>query len=188
MFEEGNYPKAKARIIETIAITGEGDSESIGLLGHCHAKLGETEEAAKCLRKSIELLQAEGLPHSHVQLELSNVEEEMRGYDIDPAIEEARPSCMWLINMSARRYHELTNESEINIEKLIRPMGNQPMPGDFCFFATSSNSAVNSGTTEWKIGAIYTVDSEPLPHPVDGYQTAMRLVSRPPQGLSLIHI
>jgi len=59
----------------------------------------------------------------------------------------------------------------------LRPMGNEPKAGDFCFFASTANT--ENGNVQWKIGAIYTIDTEPMWHPTEGHQNALTLVSRP---------
>jgi hypothetical protein len=182
LFEDGDYPGARRILSEVVRTQGETDAEIVGLLGHCHAKLGEPEKAAQLLRTAVSLLKAEGLPSSHVNIELANVEEEMRGDKLDPAIEMPRATRMWLINLSPRRYHELQTSSETHIDRLLRPMGVEPRPGDYCFFA-APDAPDAEGTSRWKIVAIYAVDSEPMWHPVHRYHTALRLVNRPPEGI-----
>jgi tetratricopeptide (TPR) repeat protein len=182
LFEDGDYPGARRILSDVVRTTGEDDAEIVGLLGHCHAKLGEPEKAAQYLRTAVSLLKAEGLPSSHVNIELANVEEEMRGDKLDPALEMPRATRMWLINLSPRRYHELQTSSETHIDRLLRPMGAEPRPGDYCFFA-APDAPEGDGSARWKIVAIYAVDSEPMWHPVHRYHTALRLVNRPPEGI-----
>ena len=75
-------------------------------------------------------------------------------------------------------YNEI-KDSEI--EQIMRPMGSAPNQGDFCFFATTVN--LEGGGQQWKIGGIYTVDSEPIWHPTEKYQNSLQLVARPPGGI-----
>ncbi len=177
-FEDGNYPTARAILQTVVSRFGADDPEVVGLLGHCFAKLGEPEQAKRHLMRAASLLRSEGMPSSHVRLELANVEEELRGDAVDPAVEELpRESRMWVVNLSARRYHELMTASESAVDRLLRPMGTSPRNGDFVLF-TSPPEGDQSGTTEWNIVAIYTVDSEPLWHPVYRHHTALKLVVR----------
>jgi tetratricopeptide (TPR) repeat protein len=182
LFEDGDYPSARKILQHGIQQSGETDAEIVGLLGHCNAKLGEPEKAVYFLKRAISILQDEGLPTSHMRLELANVEEELRGYQLDPALEIPRDTRMWLIKLSPRRYHEMRVSSESTIDRLLRPMGNAPRQGDFCFFAGEAKTG-KKGETQWKIAAIYTVDSEPMWHPVHKFHTALQLVARPPEGI-----
>lgn len=182
MFEDGDYPAARRSLTECLADVGEEDAEVVGLLGHCYAKMGEPEKAAHFLRQAVATLKAQGLPTSHVSLELSNVEDEMRGDALDPAVEMPREPHNWLLTVSPRRCHELLTGSEATVDRLIRPMGDKPRKGDFCFFAAEERQ---SGKQEgvWKIIAVYAVDSDPIWHPVHGHHTALKLVTRVPSGV-----
>jgi hypothetical protein len=182
LFEDGDYPSARRILAEVVRTHGENDAEIVGLLGHCHAKLGDPEKAAHNLRTAVALLKAEGLPSSHVSLELANVEDELRGDQLDPAVEIPRVTRVWLVNLSPRRYHELQTSSENAIDRLLRPMGQEPRPGDYCFFAAPEDPD-ETGRAKWKVVAIYAVDSEPMWHPTYRYHTALKLVSRPPLGI-----
>lgn len=176
-FEDGNYPVAKKTLTRLVERTGEQDAEVVGLLGHCHAKLGEAEKAKHFLSRAVSLLGADGLPSSHVRLELANVEDELRGDAVDPALEMPRETRMWLISLSSRRYHDLMSSSEPSIDRLLRPMGTSPRPGDFVLF-TAPPVDDGENVQHWSIVAIYTVDSEPMWHPVYRHHTALRLVCR----------
>ncbi len=183
-FEDGDYPGARRVLNETLRIAGDTDPEIVGLLGHCNAKLGDAEKAAVYLRRAVSLLEAEGLPTTHVSLELANVEEEMRGDQLDPAIELPRQTRNWLIPLSARRCNELLASSENSVNRLLRPMGKEPKKGDICFFATSSGKD-KKGLEQWKIVAVYAVDSDPMHHPTSRFHTALKLITRLPVGMNV---
>jgi tetratricopeptide (TPR) repeat protein len=184
LFEDGDYPGARKILETTLSLTGETDAEVVGLLGHCHAKLGGSKEAAHYLRRAVALLKADGLPTSHISLELSAVEEELRGDQLDPALEMPRMTRKWLVNLSPRRYHEFVTSSDSAVDKLLRPMGDEPQPGDICFFATSSPSlGGEGGVAPWRIVGIYAVDSEPMWHPTRRYHSALKLIARLPVGI-----
>ncbi|TWW12158.1 hypothetical protein E3A20_03460 [Planctomyces bekefii] len=182
LFEDGDYPGARRVLVEAVRMTGESDAEVVGLLGHCHAKLGDPEQAAHYLKLAVRLLQQEGLPTSHVSQELANVEEELRGDQPDPTIEFPRVTRNWLIKLSPRRYHELASSSDSAIDKLLRPMGKEPRPGDYCFFAAETPSG-KKGQSIWKIVAIYVVVSEPMWHPIHHFHSTLQLVKRLPEGI-----
>lgn len=184
LFEDGDYPTARKVLQETVRFAGENDPEVIGLLGHCNAKLGDAEKAATYLGRAIELLEADGLPTSHIRLELANVEEELRGYQLDPALELPRETKNWLIPVSQRRSHELLTSSENTIDRLLRPMGNGPRNGDICFFV-QNNGKDKKGTEIWKIVAVYAVDSDPIAHPTARFHTALKLITRLPVGMNV---
>lgn len=185
LFEDGNYPGAKRILTDCVRRMGETDPEIVGLLGHCHAKMGEAERAQHYLKAAQALLKSEGLPSSHVSLELANVEDELRGDALDPAIEMPREPQNWLMKLSPRRYNELLTSSEQAIEKLLKPMGSKPRPGDYCFFACEEAGMQAGKDGVWKIVAVYAVDSDPMWHPTQGFHTALRLVTRLPIGIPL---
>ena len=182
LYEDGDYPGARRILNDTLRLAGDSDPEIVGLLGHCNAKLGDPEKAAAYLRRAVELLEADGLPSSHVTLELANVEDELRGDSPDPAVELPRVSRNWLVRLSPRRYHELVTSSESAVDRLLRPMGQEPRPGDYCFFALTTPPDEN-GRSLWRIVAIYAVDSEPLWHPTYQWHSALKLVKRLPDGI-----
>lgn len=186
LFEDGDYPSARKILTAVVKKKGHVDAELVGLLGHCHAKLGEPEKAKEYLEAAQGLLQKDGLPSSHINLELANVEEELNGDAEAVTRIHEREQRSWLINLSPRRYHEMQTSSESTIEKLLRPMGKEPREGDFVFFAASEANALNeapSPTARWKIVAVYTVDADPMWHPVHRWHSALRLVVRPKEGV-----
>src|SRR5205823_6528271 len=102
---------------------------------------------------------------------------ELRGDALDPAIEMPRETRMWLVNLSPRRYYELMTASDPAVERLLRPMGTAPREGDFVLF-TAPPVEDELGLEQWNIVAIYTVDSEPMWHPVYRHHTALKMVVR----------
>lgn len=184
LFEDGDYPTARKVLQETLRFAGDNDPEIIGLLGHCNAKLGDAERAATYLRRAVELLEAEGLPTSHIRLELQTVEDELRGDQLDPAIELPRETRNWLIPLSQRRCSELLTSSENTVDRLLRPMGKGPREGDICFFV-SANGKDKKGLEIWKVVAVYAVDSDPIPHPTARFHTALKLITRLPVGMNV---
>lgn len=182
LFEDGNYPSAKNVLEKFRSRVKDDDSEFFGLLGHCHAKMGEAKKAAEYLQRAIGILKQDGLPTSHMTLELNEVLEELRGQDEDPVLQMPREPQNWLINLSTRRYLELATSSDNSIERLLRPMGKEPRTGDICFFATTT-PADKDGKSTWKIVAIYVVDSDPIWHPVHHYHNALKLVNKLPDGI-----
>lgn len=181
LFEDGDYPAARQVLNNTLSVTGERDPEILSLLGHCNAKLGDSERARHYLQRSTEILRAEGLPHSHTYLELSDVEEDLRKGRPDPRYVTRNERAYWLIELSPRRYHEMLTSTDESLAKLIRPMGIGAKPGDVAFFATKIRN--KDGSKAWKIIADYTVDSTPIWHPTQGYHTSLKLDSRYEVGI-----
>lgn len=181
LFEDGDYPAARQVLNNTLSITGERDPEILSLLGHCNAKLGDSERARHYLQRSTEILRAEGLPHSHTYLELSEVEEDLRQGRPDPRYVTRSERAYWLIELSPRRYHEILTSTDESLVRLIRPMGIGAKPGDVAYFAT--RVADKNGNRVWKIIADYTVDSTPIWHPTHGYHSSLRLDARYEVGI-----
>lgn len=182
LYEDGNYFAAKGALEKYRAHAADNDAEFFGLLGHCQAKLGEAKAAADNLQRAISILKQDGLPTSHMTLELNDVREEMSVSEDDPIMQMPREPRNWLINLSTRRYLELATSSENTISRLLRPMGQEPRQGDICFFATTT-PADRQGRSTWKIVAIYVVDSDPIWHPVHSYHNALKLVTRLSDGI-----
>jgi tetratricopeptide (TPR) repeat protein len=179
LFEDGNYIAAKNVLEKYRPQVSDVDAEFFGLLGHCHAKVGEAKQAAEFLQRAIEILKQEGLPTSHMTLELNEVLEELSAAEGDPVVKMPQEPRSWLINLSTRRYLELATSSESTVERLLRPMGKEPRQGDICFFATTA-PVDGEGKSTWKIGAVYEVVSDPIQHPVHNYHNALKLVRRLP--------
>jgi len=182
LYEDGDYPSARRTLGELLPLTGGDDAEVLGLLGHCNAKLGDPEKAAHYLGRAVALLKAEGLPTSHMSLELTVVEEELRGDVPESVTEMPRLTRNWLIKLSSRRALELLTSPANTVDRLLRPMGAEAMPGDYCFFVAEEGP---QDAPLWKIIAIYAVDSAPIWHPTYRYHTALRLVKRLPEGIPL---
>jgi len=177
LYEDGDYPSARKLLNETLRLSGDKDAEVIGLLGHCNAKLGGPEKASQYLQKAVSLLAAEGLPTSHISLELATVEEELRGDQPEVATALPQTPKRWMVKLSPRRNYELLTSSQSSIDRLIRPLGSAPKRGDVCVFATSPQTSTG-GVEQWKIAAIYAVDSGPMWHPTHGFHSALKLVNR----------
>jgi len=182
LYEDKNYPQARQILQAVVKKHGEDDPEVAGLLGHCLAKSGDLKAATTWLKRSVALLKVAGLPTSHVSLQLADAEDEMRGEELDPALTIPRMTRKWLVSLSPRRYHELLTSPVGTIDRLLRPMGPEPKAGDFCFFATTTQ-VDPQGSAQWRIVAIYTLDSDPIWHPTHGYHSALRLVTRLTDGL-----
>lgn len=180
-FEDGDYPSARKILHEANQITGGFDAEIVGLLGHCHAKLGGAKEASICLQKSMQLLSNQGLPASHVAMEYLDVQQEMDGgASRSDTKEMPREPQGWIIHLSPRRVYELVSSPENVTERLLRPMGTRALPGDLCFLAS-----VSPDSSQWNILAVYAVESDPLWHPVQGHQSILKRVILFPQAISI---
>ena len=177
-YHDGDLATAKFLLTELSHRVSPEDTDCLELLGRCHAKLGDFELSKRYLQRATAILQNQGLPTTHVQREIERVEEELRGDELDPGLLMPRLTRMWLVTLSPRRYHELLTSPESDVDELLRPMGEMPKSGDFCFFASAKESS-----SKWKIAAIYAVDSHPIWHPVTGHQSALRLVCRPREGI-----
>jgi tetratricopeptide (TPR) repeat protein len=180
-FEDGDYPSARKVLHEANQITGGFDAEIVGLLGHCHAKLGGAKEASICLQKSMQLLSNQGLPASHVAMEYLDVQQEIDGGPSKSDTKEMpREPQGWIVHLSPRRVNELLSSPENVTERLLRPMGTRALPGDLCFL-----TSVSPETSQWNILAVYAVESDPLWHPIQGHQSILKRVILFPQAISI---
>lgn len=180
LFEDGDYPSARKILHDANRATKGHDAEVVGLLGHCHAKLGGAKEAAECLQQSMQLLEKDGMPCSHVAMEYLEVQAELESQaKLDTQVMPRDPQG-WLFDLSPRRYYELMTSPENLTEHLLRPLGVRALPGDLCFLTTSSERK-----PEWSIVAVYAVESEPIWHPVQGHHSILKCITKFPQGIPL---
>lgn len=184
-FEDGGYREAQQVLQKTLGFAGDADAEVMSLMGHCSAKLGEIERAKHYLGQAARLLKEQGLPYAHVELELSDIEEERQlgeaakragNGSATTSPEGDKDRGVWLVELSPRRYHEMLTETDEALSQLLRPMGIGARPGDTCYFGR--RFAVDGGEEVWKIIADYDVASSPEWHPQHQYQTELRLTAR----------
>jgi tetratricopeptide (TPR) repeat protein len=180
LFEDGDYPTARKVLQRIVQERKVKDADVVGLLGHAHARLGSAEDALICLQDSMDQLRQEGLPYSQVAIELREVTAEVRGEDSEESSQSLREPQVFILELSPRRAHELLSSPENTVERLLRPMGSSPDQGDMCFFVTRG-----SEPSQWKIIALYAVDSAPMWHPIHGEHSVLKLVTLYPQGVPI---
>ncbi len=177
LVKAGDFEGALAPLKTASKLLGETDGEILSLIGQCHAASQDLQRAQSFLKRSITRLKAQGYPATKERVALLAVEEEILGEEVDPVMEMPQMTRMWLVNLSPRRFAEIRNSKSADVENIMRSMGDAPRTGDFCFFASTSSK--EDGAQQWKIGAIYAVDSEPIWHATERYQNSLQLVSRP---------
>jgi len=181
-------PRAALDIIkaEQASVT-ERDADLVLLRGACLADLairsgGEAHlnDASETLRSAIRLARNEGMPTRMATKLLADVSEHAKADSDEPEHSQVfRPARIWFAKVTPEQYFDLRSAPESQIEKLMRPMGNQPQPGDLCFFAGEGPAYNPNGSPGWRIAAVYSVSTPPAWHPVHRYETALTLISRP---------
>ena len=159
---------------KSLGLSEEDSPEIILAIGECHHRMARFEDAMAYYKKARRLFEESGTPTQFVDEKIA----EVNSYT-SPDAEVIRPVRMWFVCLSPRKYYELQNEPEHEVKRLYRPMGTVPRPGDLCFFASLPAKASDTA----KIGAIYSVDSEPLKDGMHRAVTALNLVARPSGGI-----
>jgi ribosomal protein S12 methylthiotransferase accessory factor len=104
----GRYQEAKAALL-TAAAFPEPHQEVFNLLGFCHYKLGEHEQAVEAFSRAIEIEPGDAINYANIAAnlrEMGRLEEARRMYrqalELDPSLELARQGLARLQQMQAR--------------------------------------------------------------------------------------
>lgn len=171
------------------ALDSQLDADAAMIMGQARKNIGMQKRDIQTLNMALQhldsasqLFRAAGhspMPAELLKIQITDTINELMGTDTSTDKDEHdlfRPTQAWLVKLSHRRYLELKNSKESQINQLTRPMGSKARPGDLCFFAVAG--AANNQNT-WKIAAIYTIESNPVWHPTSGHQSALQLIAMP---------
>jgi tetratricopeptide (TPR) repeat protein len=179
-FEDGDYPSARKKLTDYVKKHPRCDFRIIGLLGICHGKLGDTEQAIEILEESINVGAIEGGAVSDLMIEMSSLRDELSLASDDTGTEAGENNIEiqnWLIKLNPSRYYDLMNSPENLIDRIVLPLGSNSRIGDYVFFAASESI---ENDEFWNIVALYRVDSLPVRHSRFEYVSVLKLVSRLP--------
>ncbi len=179
-YEDGDYPTARKGLSEYVRRNPTADVEVLGLLGMCHGKIGDGENASKILRDAIEIGSIEGISISDMAIELGNITDELSLSQVGNQNEDPQQDGSvqnWMIKLSQSRYFQLMNSSPDVVDRLLLPLGAVPKEGDFVFFAAGEKVETEYF---WNVVAVYVVDSKPIRHSRHEYLSVVKLISRLP--------
>jgi tetratricopeptide (TPR) repeat protein len=179
----GRHSEAIPVLTKLVAIDGEGDVDVISLLGHCYkeeylATKNERsrERAGYYLRRAEALLTNMGLSAAGVNHDFNEVLSKNSASSSDS-------QRAWLVRVPQSEYLDIQLADEADLKFMAITISNEAAPGDICFIATEDYR--DSGSRQMRVGAIYTVSSEPKWHPMYGTQSMLTLVGRPPVSLPI---
>jgi hypothetical protein len=179
-YEDADYPAARKGLSEYVRRNPGADVEVLGLLGMCHGKIGDGENASKILSNAIEIASIEGLSISEMAIELGNITDELSLSQIGNQNEDPQEDGVvqnWMIKLSHSRYFQLMNGTPDVVDRLLLPLGSLPKEGDFVFFAAGEKV---DKEYFWNVVAVYIVDSKPIRHSRHEYLSVVKLISRLP--------
>lgn len=86
---------------------------------------------------------------------------------------------VWISKLSSAVYHQIRTMKEEQLNHITRPLGEEVKPGDVVFFVGDDYRNASSEEKYWRIGAVYTVASEPVWNPMLGFECSLELLERP---------
>lgn len=179
-YEDADYPEARRNLSEYVRRNPKADSEVLGLLGMCHGKVGDSENAVKILENAIDIGSIEGISISEMAIELANIKDELslsKIADEDHDSIEQGGVQNWMIKLSPSRYFQLMNSSPESVDRILLPLGVYPKEGDFVFFSAGEKVG---DEYFWNVVAVYAVDSKPIRHSRHEFLSVLKLISRLP--------
>lgn len=187
------YDEAIAHLSQLNAIKSEKDPDVLCLLGVAHGQLAlknnEAEShnlANQFFNQAMRMFKENGLPITYAKQQKDRLNENFTGTVAVPSGKH-KPRY-WFVKVSSRIFNELRTSPETDISRITRAMGNQPAPGDVCFvFGDSfSSEKYSDDHSTWRLGAVYTVASEPIWHPYQNFQSDLILENRPKVSVPLL--
>ena len=186
------FEVAREHLEKAIKLTGDEDADVVSMLGNTYAELSKRknekfykDRAVQLLTKAQSLCKMEGLPATLPGLAAAA----MANVATDFLAKRDTAPRMWLIKVSQRRYAELQNTHPRELKRIVKPMGAAARPGDICFFAAEAPRLSATQERSWRICGVYAVASEPIWNPLTRYQTALQLISIPPEPIPVdVHL
>lgn len=191
-FRRNNFTEAAARLEQARSSIGNHDPDIEALTALSHRELARrhdrpeaVELAKRSLEKAIGVLRESGFPIADLGMRLQGLNDNSPE-DADPilpeSVDELRPTRIWMVKLSPRRYHEFATASDREIEFLTRSLGGEARTGDICFFASDDFVQVSGERRrkgrQWRIAAIFAVVSEPMWNPMTRCENGLQLISR----------
>ncbi len=173
----GSWKKSVEALQAAYRLGGSKDPDVVSLLAEAQTKLGI--DAKPMLVQAVKLLKAHGLPTTHLQFQLAPLLKAERAKTV-----KAMPRLPrnWLVTLSPRRYFDLATDPTAEISQLARSVHREAMPGDIVFFAGVADQGEGK---QWKLIAVYGIESAPTWDPMAGYQSPLKLKIRLSEGVPL---
>ena len=154
------------------------DVDVLSLLGHSQleqyfstGKESYSFEAKTTLNRAVKLCKEQGFPSSYPMSQLARLYQRT----------EMRPSpsgkC-WMVELSAKQFYWFRTSPLKEVKILKKALGNQVSKGDMVLFV-KKDVVGNAENSIVKIGGLLSVMSDPEQHPIEHFESVLRLESRP---------
>lgn len=169
------------------------DPDVFCLLGMVYAQMAlkhnDTDmriHADQYFDRAIHGFKEQGFPITFAKQQKDRLRENFTG-TVTTSIHSQKPRY-WFIKVPSRTYNELRTAPESEISRISRAMGNQPKSGDICFVFGDglTHERYSDDYSTWRLGAVYTVASEPVWHPYQLFQSDLILESRPKVSVPML--
>lgn len=155
----------------------EGDPDLYAELGYCSAQLADHSSthavlALQYYEKAEKKYRALGLAYTHLAIP----QQELRTLLEKDKAEEPSAGTLkyWLVNLSQRRYLELQTGLKKDYEVVFCSLGAQAKKNDLVFFAVTDQTLQEE--ERWRLVAIYYAGADTVAHPLNHWQTPLKLV------------
>ena len=177
-FKAGYYPKAVEVLKDLNVETSQSDVDVLSLLGHAQLeeffKNGKEElsfEAKSSLDKAIKLCNEQGYPATYPAGQLARLYEKS-------SFKPAPSGKCWLVELSAKQFYWFRTAAQAEITTLKKALGNKVKKGDMVLFVRKEKSS-SSDVSTVNIGGLLSVMSDPEWHPIENFESILRLENRP---------
>lgn len=169
-----NFWQAAQALNECSTLNPGQEPEAETLLKSCLENLSTKNEVNMSRSRA-----SHGLAEHSIETQQSMA---VQNFTNDMETEATKKGWIRILTPGQQYIHGTSRRADI--ASLDMPMGNRAMPGDWCFLVgrTSENESVKE---EWKILAIYEVQSRPLWHPFDKNTSRLKLILKPTYPISV---
>lgn len=131
--------------------------------------------AERVLKDAVYTLSEAGLPVDFPAGQLRELQSIKQGTSV-----ENQTRRIWMVKLDHQDWHHMRTAGEDHITRVKRSFCTGARAGDLCFMF--GEDTIN-GADSWRLGAIYTLASDPVWHPLGKYQVDLTLINRP--GLAI---
>ena len=123
------------------------------------------------LDKAIKLCNEQGYPATYPAGQLARLYEKS-------SFKPAPSGKCWLVELSAKQFYWFRTAAQAEITTLKKALGNKVKKGDMVLFVRKEKSS-SSDVSTVNIGGLLSVMSDPEWHPIENFESILRLENRP---------
>jgi hypothetical protein len=84
----------------------------------------------------------------------------------------------WMLKLNAKDYFDIREKRDGQLKSVTKSIDQNAKPGDIVFLVGDDYKNQSEQSQQWRLAAVYIVDSLPEWHPIDGYTASFSLVSK----------